>query len=58
LSRCTNYPKLDSSCERLSSFSKVLLIDFNSWEIVKKVPVGNVKDYEVEDGKITVKIGL
>lgn len=33
-------------------------IDFNCWDIVKKIPFGNIKSYQLTDGKITLTIGL
>ena len=33
-------------------------VDFNSWEIVKKVPVGKIKSYEMNDGTINLTLSL
>ena len=33
-------------------------MDFNSWDIVKKVPVGKIKTYEMNDGVINLTISL
>ena len=33
-------------------------MDFNSWDIVKKVPVGKIKTYEMNDGAINLTISI
>ena len=33
-------------------------MDFNSWDIVKKVPVGKIKSYDMADGTIKLTISL
>ncbi|MGD6870948.1 hypothetical protein ACQCU1_01990 [Sutcliffiella horikoshii] len=33
-------------------------IDFNGWDIVRKIPVGKIKSYVVVEGKIVVMIGI
>lgn len=33
-------------------------IDFNSWDIVKMIPVGKITSYEMEDGRITIMVGV
>ena len=33
-------------------------VDFNSWDIVKKVPIGNIKKYELKEGKVVITLGL
>ncbi len=33
-------------------------MDFNSWEMVKKVPVGKIKSYEMNDGTIKLTLSL
>lgn len=33
-------------------------IDFNSWEIIRKIPVGKIKSYKVGEGEITVVVGV
>ncbi|MET3681922.1 hypothetical protein ABID56_000001 [Alkalibacillus flavidus] len=33
-------------------------MDFNSWEIVQSVPVGNIKSFEFKDGEIELKLGM
>lgn len=35
-----------------------IAMDFNSWEIVRKIPFGNIKNYELTDGKIILYIGI
>lgn len=38
--------------------NRLISVDLNAIDIVKKLPVGNVKQFEVEDNKIMVEIGL
>lgn len=33
-------------------------MDFNSWDIVKKVPVGKIKSYEMNDGTMKLTLSL
>ena len=33
-------------------------MDFNAWDIVKKVPVGKIKSYEMADGTIKLTLSL
>ena len=33
-------------------------MDFDSWDIVKKIPVGKIKSYEMTDGTINLTISL
>ena len=33
-------------------------VDFNSWDIVKKVPVGKIKHYEMANGAINLTLSL
>ncbi|WP_417898070.1 hypothetical protein ABN702_17640 [Bacillus haimaensis] len=33
-------------------------IDFNGWEIIRKIPVGKIKSYKVGEGEITVVVGI
>lgn len=33
-------------------------IDFNGWEIVRKIPVGKIKSYHLGKGKIVVMVGV
>ena len=33
-------------------------MDFNSWDIVKKIPVGKIKTYEMNDGAINLTISI
>ena len=35
--------------------NQTVKMDFNSWDIVKKVPVGKIKSYEMNDGTIYLK---
>lgn len=37
---------------------RTIKIDFNEWEIVRKVPLGNIKSYEFVDGAMNLKISL
>ena len=37
---------------------RMVKIDFNSWDIVKKVPVGNIKNYEMVNGAINLTLSL
>ena len=38
--------------------NRTIKIDFNAWDIVKKVPVGNIKSYEMNDGTLNIKLSL
>lgn len=38
--------------------NRTLIIDFNAWDNVKKVPVGNIKSYEMLDGAINLKLSV
>ena len=38
--------------------NRTIKIDFNAWDIVKKVPVGNIKSYEMIDGTLNIKLSL
>ena len=38
--------------------NKIISVDLNTIDIINKVPVGNVKQFTVEDSKILVEIGL
>lgn len=38
--------------------NRTIKIDANAWDIVKKVPVGNIKSYELLDGALSLKISL
>ncbi len=38
--------------------NRTIKIDFNAWDIVKKVPVGNIKSYKMVDGIINIKLSL
>ncbi|HEY4549739.1 MAG TPA: hypothetical protein VIG98_05630, partial [Bacillus sp. (in: firmicutes)] len=38
--------------------NRTINIDFNAWDIVKKVPVGNIKSYEMIDGTLNIKLSL
>ncbi|KMJ59074.1 hypothetical protein AB685_08390 [Bacillus sp. LL01] len=38
--------------------SGYIRIDFNSWEIVRKIPVGKIKNYKMGEGEITVVVGI
>lgn len=33
-------------------------IDFNSWEIVRKIPIGKIKNYHMEEGGIIIVVGV
>ncbi|MEA3319905.1 MAG: hypothetical protein U9Q88_07735 [Bacillota bacterium] len=33
-------------------------IDFNSWDIVKMIPVGKITRYEMGEGRITIMVGV
>ncbi|WP_335871522.1 hypothetical protein [Bacillus sp. 2205SS5-2] len=33
-------------------------LDFNNIDLVKKIPIGNIKKYELEEGKILLTIGI
>ncbi len=40
------------------SSTHTVKVDFNSWDIVKKVPVGNIKHYEMVKGSINLTLSL
>jgi hypothetical protein len=42
----------------LSFDGKLIKIDVNSWKVVKRIPFGNIKNYELIDGKIILSIGI
>jgi hypothetical protein len=42
----------------LSYDGKIIKMDFNGFENVKKIPIGNIKKYELTDGKIILSIGI
>lgn len=35
-----------------------IIIDFNNWEIVQRVPVGNIKKYKLINGQLILFIGI
>lgn len=37
---------------------RTIKIDFNAWDAVKKIPVGNIKSYEMCEGVINIHISL
>ena len=37
---------------------RTVKIDFNSWDIVKKVPVGHIKSYEMTNGAINLTLSF
>ena len=47
------------SCLPFSGFTNhTVKMDFNSWDIVKKVPVGKIKSYEMMEGTINLTLSL
>jgi hypothetical protein len=42
----------------LSYDGMLIKIDVNSWEKVKKIPFGNIKKYELSDGKKILSVGV
>lgn len=38
--------------------NRTIKIDFNAWDVVKKVPLGNIKSYELVEGAINIKVSL
>ncbi|UAL47107.1 hypothetical protein K7887_19995 [Sutcliffiella horikoshii] len=42
----------------LSYKSGHITIDFNSWDLVRIIPVGKLKSYKLEEGKIVVMVGV
>lgn len=42
----------------LEYHNREVKIDFNSWDVVKKTPVGNIKSFELIDNAIEIKIAL
>lgn len=38
--------------------NRTIKIDFNAWDVVKKIPVGNIKSYEMVEGAINVQLSL
>lgn len=37
---------------------RTIKVDFNVWDAVKKIPVGNIKSYEMIEGAINIKMSL
>jgi len=35
-----------------------ITIDFNGWELVRKIPVGKIKSYQIGEGSIVVMVGV
>lgn len=42
----------------LSYKSGHIRIDFNGWEIIRKIPVGKIKSYKMGEGEITMVVGI
>jgi hypothetical protein len=40
------------------STNQTVKMDFNSWDVVKKIPVGKIKSYEMNDGTIKLTLSL
>jgi hypothetical protein len=38
--------------------NRTIKIDFNAWDVVKKIPVGNIRSYEMIEGAINIKLSL
>lgn len=38
--------------------NRTIKVDFNAWDIVKKIPVGNIKSYEMVEGVINIRLSL
>lgn len=38
--------------------NRTIKMDFNAWDVVKKIPVGNIKSYEMVDGAINIRLSL
>jgi hypothetical protein len=38
--------------------NRTIKVDLNAWDIVKNIPVGNIKSYGFVDGAINVKVSL
>jgi hypothetical protein len=38
--------------------NRTITMDFNAWDVVKKVPVGNIKSFEMVEDAITIKLSL
>lgn len=39
-------------------YNRMIKIDFNQWDIVKKVPVGQIKSFELVEGALNIKLSL
>ena len=50
--------KIFSKPPFLEYTDRTIIIDLNAWEIVRKVPVGNIKSYELVDGALTINVSL
>jgi hypothetical protein len=50
--------KIFNSPPFLEYTNRTIKIDLNAWDIVKKIPVGNIKSYEFVDGAINLKFAL
>ncbi|TWT05433.1 hypothetical protein FQV26_13450 [Planococcus sp. CPCC 101016] len=38
--------------------NRTIKVDFNAWDVVKKIPVGNIKSYEMVEGAINIRLSL
>ena len=38
--------------------NRMIKIDFNAWDMVKKVPVGQIKSFELVEGAMNIKLAL
>ncbi|MER2107154.1 MAG: hypothetical protein ABS949_09460 [Solibacillus sp.] len=38
--------------------NRLINVDLNAIEVVKKIPIGNIKSFAVEDGKLLVSVGV
>ncbi|MGW6381697.1 hypothetical protein [Peribacillus butanolivorans] len=38
--------------------NRMIKMDFNAWNIVKRIPVGTIKSYELAEGALKIKLSL
>lgn len=38
--------------------NQTIRVDFNAWDAVKKIPVGNIKSYEMVEGAMKIRFSL
>lgn len=38
--------------------TRMIKMNFNAWNIVKRIPVGTIKSYELAEGALKIKLSL